>query len=463
MIKRATALAEKLIDWLGLDVFGRAFFALFLLLLTSLSAWLLAFLLAQQEPRATQIADRVVTAYHITQRAFRFTPHENHPALVMELATIGDTQTFPRELSDTYTPLPNTKFWNLVVSKVRHSLHNDPNIIIAETVNGEKGLWISLTTSDQEHYWLLIRYQALDISSEWGYWSAIMLILSLIGSSVIVLLANQPLNLITQTIRTIGRGETPRPLPENTGPRELRTLYTDINRMVEDLRQAENDRRVMLAGISHDLRTPLARMRLEVELSGLPEETQNAIDNDLNQVNHCINQLMEYSRPMSSEQAPVINVSEALKYLCRLESSYTTELNGLFCYEIESNLYAHISEGDLNRVVSNLIENARRYGKTENGEMRVELRAYHHHLSIYIDVKDHGKGVAPQDIPRILRPFSRGEQARTEANGSGLGLAICERLLKQAGGSLKLLPNEPSGLLCRIEISLADDKNIQLD
>ena len=114
-------------------------------------------------------------------------------------------------------------------------------------------------------------------------------------------------------------------------------------------------------------------------------------------------------------------------------------------------------------MVSNLIENARRYGKTENGEMRVELRAYHHHLSIYIDVKDHGKGVAPQDIPRILRPFSRGEQARTEANGSGLGLAICERLLKQAGGSLKLLPNEPSGLLCRIEISLADDKNIQLD
>lgn len=462
MIKRVTALVEKFINWLGLGVFGRAFLTLFLFLLTSLSACLLAFLQVQQEPRATQIADQVVTAYHSTQLAFRFTPHESHPALVMELTSLGDTQTFPRKLSDTYTFLPNTKFWNLVVSKIRHNLHSDPNIIIAETVNGKKGLWISLTTSNQEQYWLLIRYQTLDINSEWGYWSAIMLILSLIGSSVIVLLTNKPLNLITQTIRTIGRGEPPKPLPENTGPRELRTLYTDINRMAEDLRQAENDRRVILAGISHDLRTPLTHMRLEIELSGLPEETQNAIDNDLNQANHCINQLMEYSRPMSSEQAPVINVSEALKYLCRLESSYTTKLNGLFYYEIESNLYAHISEGDLNRIVSNLIENARRYGKTANGEIRVELHAYHHHLSIYIDVKDYGKGVAPQDIPQILRPFSRGERARTEANGSGLGLAICERLLKQVGGSLKLLPNEPSGLLCRIEISLANDKNIQL-
>lgn len=460
MIKRATALAEKVVDWLGLGVFGRAFLTLFLLLLTSLSAWLLAFLLAQQEPRATQIADRVVTAYHITQRAFRFTPHDNHPALVMELATIGDTQTFPRKLSDTYTPLPNTKFWNLVVSKVRHSLKNDDNIIIAETVNGEKGLWISLTTSDQENYWLLIRYQALDIGSEWGYWSAIMLILSLMGSSVIVLLANQPLSLITQTIRAISRGEQPKPLPQNSGPRELRALYTDINRMVDDLHQAENDRRVMLAGISHDLRTPLARMRLEIELSGLPEDTRNAIDTDLNQVNHCINQLMEYSRPVPSEQAPLINVSEALKYLCRLESSYTADLHGFFCYEIENNLFARIPEGDLNRIVGNLIENARRYGKTEKGEMKVELQAYRHHLSIYIDVKDYGKGVSPEDVPRILRPFSRGEQARTAANGSGLGLAICERLLKQVGGNLKLLPNEPNGLLCRIEISLVDDKNI---
>lgn len=454
---------DKLIHQMQSGIFGRVFLTLFILLLTSLSAWLFIFLLAQQTPRAIQIADRAITAYYITQRAFRFAPPEKHADLIMELVTIGDTQVFPRESTDTYTPFPDDKFWRLVSSRIKKNLVHDPNLIIAESVNGENGLWISLDTPDDEQYWLLIRYQALDIGQEWIYWSAITVLLALIGSSVVALLANKPLRQISQAVRSISRGESPRPLPENSGPHELRVLFKDINHMVNDLKETENDRRVMLAGISHDLRTPLARIRLEIEMCHIPEESQNAIDDDLEQVNHCINQLLEYYRPSSSGSHQIINISKSLRRLCELEQSYTAGLNGSFTYSIEDGLYADFTGGNIKRVVSNLIENARRYGKTENGEIRVELRAYRHHLKLYIDVKDYGKGVAPEEIARILRPFSRGEQARTDTNGSGLGLAICERLLKQVGGSLSLLPNKPRGLLCRIEIPLKNNRNIQLD
>ncbi|WP_171589171.1 ATP-binding protein [Pelistega europaea] len=456
-------LFDKLKHQIQLGIFSRVFLTLFALLLSSLSVWLFIFLLAQQAPRATQIADRAITSYYITQRAFRFAPPEKHADLIMELVTIGDTQVFPRESTDTFVPIPNTKFWKLVSNRIRKNLIHDPNLVIAKSVNGEGGLWISLDTPDDEQYWLLIRYQALDIKQEWIYWSAIILLLSLIGSSIVALLVNKPLKQISQTVRSIGRGEAPKPLPEDKGPHELRNLFKDINHMVNDLKEAENDRQVMLAGISHDLRTPLARIRLEIEMCHIPEESQKVIDEDLEQVNHCINQLLEYYRPVTSTSPQIINISKTLRRVCELEQSYTASLNGTFTYSIEEGLYADFTGGNIKRVVSNLIENARRYGKTKDGEIRVELRVYRHHLKIHIDVMDYGVGVAPEEIARILRPFSRGEQARTDTNGSGLGLAICERLLKQFGGSLSLLPNKPCGLLCRIEIPLRNNRNIQLD
>ncbi len=455
---------KSLMSRLRLGVFGRAFLTLFALLVASLSAFVFAFLFAQLEPRATQIAERAVTAYHITQRAFRFAPPETHPALILELASIGDTQAYPKEPGDNYKSLPDDTFWNLVSQKIRGALLHDPDLIIANSVNNVEGIWLSLRTLDNQEYWLMIRNQPIftDIKSEWIYWSIIILALSVLGSSLAAFLANKPLGQLSQTVHTLSRGEKPVPLPEDSGPLELRTLFRDINTMVSDRLQLDNDRQVMLAGISHDLRTPLARMRLELEMSNIPEESMQAIDQDLDQVNHCINQILEYSRP-TAEKASLINISTTLENLCRLESAYTAELNGKLRYHIENNLFARIVEGNLKRVVGNLIENARRYGKNENEQIEIDLKAYRHHGNIYIDVSDYGKGVKEEDIPRIMRPFSRGEEARTGVSGSGLGLAICERLLKPVGARLKLLPNKPRGLLCRIEISLYDNKNIQLD
>src|SRR5690606_13283944 len=99
--------------------------------------------------------------------------------------------------------------------------------------------------------------------------------------------------------QALARGEPPPVLPEDIGPDEIRSVNASFNRMVSELARAEADRALMLAGISHDLRTPLARIRLEAEMSPMSEEAREGIDHDLAQIDHTIGQFMEYARPAS--------------------------------------------------------------------------------------------------------------------------------------------------------------------
>src|SRR5690606_7660363 len=161
------------------------------------------------------------------------------------------------------------------------------------------------------------------------------------------------------------------------------------NRMARDIRQAEADREIMLAGISHDLRTPLARMRLEIELSSVSDDTRAAIDEDLAQIDHCIDQLMEYARPAAQVPEQGIDVSSVLHELYEREKSHTESLGGKLVAKIESNLYACINAHDLKRIVGNLIENARRYGRTpEDEHAHIEMSALQRGKEVSIVVRD---------------------------------------------------------------------------
>src|SRR3546814_468958 len=127
--------------------------------------------------------------------------------------------------------------------------------------------------------------------------------------------------------------------------------------------------------------------------------------------------------------------------------------------DIAPQLYARINAHDLKRIVSNLIENARRYGRTPaDDRAHIQLSARQEGSIIAIEVQDNGTGIAPTDIQRLLRPFSRGESARTGVSGAGLGLAIVERLLGQVDGTLELISQPSGGLIARIEMPKARSK-----
>jgi two-component system osmolarity sensor histidine kinase EnvZ len=198
-------------------------------------------------------------------------------------------------------------------------------------------------------------------------------------------------------------------------------------------------------------------------MSCFDDEALNAIDGDMEQIEHCIAQLMEYARPTGEAPKEPINISQPINELCVRDQIYTESKGGTLKYKIHPNMYSCIKEINLIRVVGNLIENARRYGHSPDGDLTINVELYPHGNMIRIDVSDLGAGINPKEISRLVRPFARGNEARSNVSGAGLGLAICKRLLQAAGGTLTLHQNQPNGLLCRIELPKVSNRNILLD
>ncbi|WP_160350916.1 ATP-binding protein [Bordetella sp. 02P26C-1] len=454
-------LSRSLTSRLRLGLFGRTFLLLAALMLVSLGAWLQVFFSMELGPRANQMAQRVITAVNITRTALIYSDDAERSKLLLDLATNEGIQVYPREVTDFTQPLPDDEYWQRVADHIRARFGPETQIVWA--VNQVPGFWVSFHIN-QDLYWLVFEREQIGLTGgiEWLGWGATALLLSLIGAAVSVGFVNRPLSRLARAAQVLSRGETPAPLPEN-GPLEIRDLNASFNRMAKDLRQAEADRELMLAGISHDLRTPLARMRLEIEMSGISEDARQAIDDDLAQIDHSIGQLMEYARPAGTLPQMATDISAVLTELYERERSHTISLGGTLDAKIAPGLYARVTALDLKRVVSNLIENARRYGKSADGQPHLEMSLRAEGNTLVIEVSDRGPGIAPEDVDRLLRPFSRGEVARTGVSGAGLGLAIVERLLKHVGGSLRMLERPGGGLRARIEIPKAKFRNYQLD
>lgn len=434
-----------------LGLFSRTFALLTVLMLVSLVIWLQVFFSVEEGPRATQMAQRVTTAVSITRSALMYAPSNVRPALMLDLATKESLRVQPFDAKDKLQPLPDSRYWNQVAAQIKERLGKDTRISWA--VNDMPGVWVSFEINE-DLFWLVFDREQLDLTSgpEWLGWGASALLLALVGAAISVRFVNRPLARLVTVARQLSHGETPSPLPEK-GPSEIRDMNIAFNRMVRDIRQTETDREIMLAGISHDLRTPLARIRLEIEMSPVEEATRHAIDEDLAQIDHSIGQLMEYARPAGIVPKTGIDVSAAVREVCDRERMHTRALGGHLSAHIAPALHARINANDLKRILANLIENARRYGRStgdDRAHITVTVRAQGAH--VVIAVADEGAGISEEDVTRLLRPFSRGDTARTGGMGAGLGLAIIERLLAQVGGRLHLETNTPHGLLARIEL-----------
>lgn len=449
-----------------LGLFSRTFALLTALMLVSLVIWLQVFFSVEEGPRASQMAQRVTTAVSITRSALIYAPTSVRPALLLDLATKESLRVQPLEPDDQLEPLPDSRYWAHVAAQIKEHLGEDT--LVSWAVNNTPGIWVSFEINEDQ-YWLVFDREQLGLTSaaEWLGWGASALVLALIGAAISVRFVNRPLAQLAKVARQLARGATPSPLPEK-GAAEIRDMNIAFNRMARDIRQTETDREIMLAGISHDLRTPLARMRLEIEMSQVSDDTRQAIDQDLAQIDHSIGQLMEYARPATAVPEQGIDVSAVIREVFERERTHTRSLSGHLTASIEPGLHARISAHDLKRIVTNLIENARRYGRSQaDGRAYISLTTKQQGNLLVIEIADQGTGVPPDDIDRLLRPFARGELARTGVSGAGLGLAIVERLLGQVGGRLDLVPNTPTGLIARVEIpkvrirtSVADNTSI---
>jgi two-component system osmolarity sensor histidine kinase EnvZ len=222
--------------------------------------------------------------------------------------------------------------------------------------------------------------------------------------------------------------------------------------MVNDLERIEMDRTVILAGISHDLRTPLARMQLEIEMAPLSEDAREGMRADLTQMDAIIGQFTNYAKPRSQVPFVPIDLSalleDAVVVAMRIPDAKITT-------DITPNLMISGNQTDLERVINNLAENANRYGKTAStGKLELDISCHIEGQSAVLRFSDRGEGVPESELDHMLLPFTRLDSARSQANGSGLGLAIVTRIISRHNGRLSLYNRPNGGLTIQIVFPL---------
>jgi two-component system osmolarity sensor histidine kinase EnvZ len=433
----------------GLSLFWRTFFLLSLLLIGSIVAWLQTFRALEFEPRAVQTAQQIASLVNLSRAALVHSDSIARVSLVKTLADQEGVRIVPREPTDRYATFSAGDLDTRVMDELVTRL--GPGTVMAASVNGEEGLWVGFKI-DADQYWMLLDRSKLTRvgGRTWLIWLITAAGLSLAGAALIARLINRPLKQLSFAASRVRDGDFDASrLDEKAVTSEIREVNIGFNRMAQQLAKIEQDRAVMLAGISHDLRTPLARLRLETEMSVADVDARNHMAADIDQLDAIIDKFLDYARPDHAELKPVLlnDVIEACLYAVQDQGDMRINL------DVSKGLVVLADEVELARVVSNLLENARRYGKTpETGIAVVDIAAKSRNEWVLLKVRDHGMGVAPEALPNLIKPFFRGDAARTAATGAGLGLAIVDKTVQRMGGIFALANTTSGGLAAHIKL-----------
>ena len=420
----------------------RTFALIALLIVLALAAWFLIFRASEREPRARQTAQMVASVVNLTRAALLTAAPDLRRELLLELAEQEDIRVYPAEPDDRAVALdPGQPAAQLLRAEILR--HLGPRTRIALELNGLAAFWVSFRIADDE-YWVMLPRERIEpkLALRWAGWAALALALALLGAYGIVFRIKRPLRHLTRAAAEVGRGRNPAPLAES-GPEEIRTLSHAFNQMSRDLARLEADRALILAGVSHDLRTPLARLKLSIEMSGADAPLKQGMDADIDEMDGIIGQFLDFARTEGGEAIAPLDLAALAR-----ESVQQYRARG---HEVRDEI-GPVPEVDaralaLRRMLVNLVDNALRYGEKD---IVVATRADGGRA--VLEVRDRGPGIPPGEIDRLKQPFTRLEAARSGHGGSGLGLAIVDRIARMHGGTLDLLPREGGGLVARVTL-----------
>ena len=434
-----------------MGLFWRTFLLLALLILGSTISLLQLFRLFEYEPSTLRNAYQIATVVNLTRNALQHTDPSQRSSLLQTLSAEEDFNVVARQPSDTWASFAPGTLETKLAAAVTERLGE--GTIVASRVNGERGLWVGLTI-DRESYWLQMDYERMRPieDSAWLLWLLITSGLSLAGALFMARWVNRPLRRLFLATGRLREGQYHEALlREDESTRELAQLTQGFNRMVHRLSKAEEDRALMLAGLSHDLRTPLARLRLETELSVPDTEAQRAMAADIDQLDDIIDKFLGYARPDHTELQAVLLAPIISKCITPFRNTAHMDIH----VQVPEDLLVLADAVELGRVISNLLENARRYGQSpQDGVSRVHIEARAQASQVLLRISDQGPGVPEAQLAHLTQPFYRGDLARTSALGSGLGLAIAERAIARMGGQFVVRNQIGGGLVAVIGLPL---------
>lgn len=421
----------------------RTFLLIALLLIASLTAWISILDASEREPRARAIAQQVASIVNLTRAAIVTAAPEKRIELLRYLSQHEGIRIYPAGEEEPVIDLPDSARSRAIMRAVQEALGEGTQLKLEQ--EGLSGLLVSFRI-DGEQYWLALPRERIERQLPWQWigWSALASLLALIGAWFLVSRINEPLRALTRAAAQLADGTRPQPLNE-AGATELRTLAGAFNAMTEALQRAESERALLLAGVSHDLRTPLSRLRLALEMLEHPDRLMaEGMVQDIEDIDAIIDQFLDFARDESGE---ALERAGDLNAIVHAAVDRYVRRNRPVSARTEPIPPLPLRPMAMQRLVVNLIDNALRYAGSE-----VEVITRCDGEDIVIAVLDRGPGIPPDQAQRMLQPFTRLEASRSGASGSGLGLAIVQRVAKAHSGRIELLPRPGGGLEARVTL-----------
>jgi two-component system osmolarity sensor histidine kinase EnvZ len=313
-------------------------------------------------------------------------------------------------------------------------------LLLVRVNAGGQGYWIGFPMPE--------RPQAEDVPSRALTWTLVVLALLLAAAYVFARFLARPLRELTSAVGRVGRGETPPPLPES-GPTEIAAVNRGFNAMLGNLRRIERDRAVLLAGVSHDLRTPLARLRLGIEMGNLDPATHAGMVADIEEMDRIIGQFLDFAR---DDAATALQPADLNAIVAACVDRYA-QAGQPVTFAPSKIPQLPLKPTAISRLVANLIDNALAYGAPP-----VQLVTALSGDRVWLDVADRGPGIPPDQVERLKQPFTRASAARARedgAAGAGLGLAIVDRIARLHGGTFDLSPRDGGGTVARVALPIS--------
>lgn len=252
----------------------------------------------------------------------------------------------------------------------------------------------------------------------------------------------KPLSILNEAVENAGKGNFNQNITINSND-EFGRLAATFNKMTADLKQMTTAREQLLLDISHELRTPITRAKLALEMMQESSE-RTSIAEDLNDMEAMVSEILESARLQKSSEKIIFTTIKIPHILNQLKKQYEREAERIIIYPVNAELSIHINEIMILTVLKNIINNSLKYSHL--GGKPIEIRVIKQPEKIIINIEDFGKGIPADKIPFVFEPFYRVDQSRSKQSGGyGLGLHICKRIMDIHNAELKII-NKDEGI-----------------
>ncbi|WP_423188096.1 two-component system sensor histidine kinase EnvZ [Alishewanella sp. d11] len=358
---------------------------------------------------------------------------------------ITDSQLFSEEQAMLHG-LANASYYSYFSQQMSQELKTEAEVRISQTDNFI--FWVR--SSAAPDYWIRVPLAGLEEASFpiLAFYLLMIGFLSVMGGWLLARHLNKPLHSLQQAAIQVGQGEFPAPLSEEVGATEIIAVTKAFNYMASGIKQLEQDRALLMAGVSHDLRTPLTRIRLASEMMAEPDSwIREGIVNDIEDMNAIIDQFIDYLRHHKQEELQHINVNDLIEETVQAEQVQQRQL----ITRLEANLpKIWLRRIAMKRVLNNLLENALRYS---DGDIEISSGYERSQKLVYFEIRDHGPGIPEHKMQAMFSPFVQGDEARG-SGGSGLGLAIIKKIIDMHQGEVRLHNHAYGGLVVTVLLPL---------